>query len=114
VQWSATLAGLEGKARIEAAMRALREAPPKVIGASPVVAVDDHLQRTPRSDVLVFRSQDGARLIARPSGTEPKIKFYLELVGRAGSRQEVAPARAALAAQAETIKQELLARLELA
>ena len=114
VQWSVTLSGLEGKARIEAAMRALREAPLTAIGKSPVVSTDDHLQRTPRSDVLVFHSQDGARLIARPSGTEPKIKFYVELVGRAGSPQEVAPARAALAAQAEGIKQDLLARLKLA
>jgi phosphomannomutase len=114
VQWSVTLAGLEGKARIEAAMRALRESPPRTIGASPVAAADDHLQRTPAADVLVFRSEDGARLIARPSGTEPKIKFYLELMGRAASPREVAPARAALGAQAETIKQELLARLALA
>jgi phosphomannomutase len=114
VQWSVTLAGLEGKARIEAAMRALRETPLTAIGGSPVVGTDDHLQRTPRSDVLVFHSQDGARLIARPSGTEPKIKFYVELVGRAGSPKDVTPARAELAAEAERIKQELLARLKLA
>ena len=37
----------------------------------------------PRSDVLAFQSEDGARLTVRPSGTEPKIKFYLELVGEA-------------------------------
>jgi phosphomannomutase len=114
VQWSATLAGLEGKRKIEAAMQALRADPPRTIGASPVASVLDHLQRTPRSDVLVFHAQDGARLIARPSGTEPKIKFYLELVGRVDSREQVEPARAALALQAEGIKQELLARLELA
>lgn len=114
VQWSATLVGLEGKAKISAAMQALRSDPPKAVGASPVVSVVDHLQQTPRSDVLVFHAQDGARLIARPSGTEPKIKFYLELVGRASSRAEVAAARAALAAEAAEIKTNLLARLGLA
>jgi len=114
VQWSATLAGLAGKRKIEAAMQSLRSKPPQSIGRSPVVKVDDHLQRAPRADVLVFHSEDGARLIARPSGTEPKIKFYLELVGQAGSRAEVEPARSALTAQAEKIKQELLARLDLA
>jgi phosphomannomutase len=114
VQWSATLAGLEGQAKIRAAMQALRSDPPKSIGASPVASVVDHLQQTPRSDVLVFQAQDGARLIARPSGTEPKIKFYLELVGRASSRGEVAAARRALTAQSEEIKKDLLARLGLA
>jgi phosphoglucomutase len=63
--------------------------------------------------VLVCHAEDGARLIARPSGTEPKIKFYLELVGRAASRQDVARARAELQARADAIKQELLARLQL-
>ena len=57
----------------------------------------------PPSDVLAFQSEDGARLIVRPSGTEPKIKFYLELVGRADSREAVAPARARLDAEARTL-----------
>jgi phosphomannomutase len=114
VQWSVTLAGLEGQQRIAAAMQALRDDPPKAIGASPVASVDDYMQKTPRSDVLLFHAQDGARLIARPSGTEPKLKFYVELVGRAASPAEVAGARQALAREGEKIKQDLLARLRLA
>jgi phosphomannomutase len=113
LQWSVTLAGAAGKARIAAAMASLRGKPPATIGASPLARATDHLQRTPRSDVLVFEAEDGARFIARPSGTEPKIKFYLELVGRVGSRGEVAAARGALAARGAEIKQALLARLEL-
>ncbi len=113
LQWSVTLAGAAGKAKIAAAMARLRERPPATIGDRAVARVADHLQRTPRSDVLVFEAEDGARLSARPSGTEPKIKFYLELVARVGSRDEVGAARAALAARGAEIKQALLAMLEL-
>ena len=44
----------------------------------------------PRANLVTFQSVDGARLTARPSGTEPKIKFYLELVARAHTPAAVA------------------------
>jgi phosphomannomutase len=113
LQWSVTLAGAAGKGRIAAAMAGLRKTPPDTIGGSAVARVIDHLERTPRADVLVFEAQDGGRLIARPSGTEPKIKFYAELLARVGSRDEVGAARAALDARGDAIKRELLARLQL-
>jgi phosphomannomutase len=47
----------------------------------------------PRSDVLTFELDGGGRITARPSGTEPKIKFYFEL------REQVAAAEALTAAQ---------------
>jgi phosphomannomutase len=126
VQWSVTLPGATGKSRIAAAMDALRNDPPATIGESPIARLVDLRageERTPsgerkpvslpRADVLSFFSEDGARLIVRPSGTEPKIKFYLELVGRAASRDEVLRVRAELDARAARIKRELTDRLGL-
>jgi phosphoglucomutase len=63
---------------------------------------------------MQFQTEDGSRLTVRPSGTEPKIKFYLELAGRATSRADVAPARARLDAEARALKTALLAELKLA
>ncbi len=126
LQWSLTLPGADGKARIGAAMAALRQDPPKAIGESPVVRsldLEAGEERTsggerkpvalPRSDVLSFYSEDGSRLLARPSGTEPKIKFYLELVGRAASRAEVERVRSVLDERGTRIKRDLLVRLGL-
>ena len=125
VQWSVTLPGFDGAERIRAAMAALRASPPERIGGSPVVrAMDAEAGEErvggevrpidlPRADVLVFQAEDGARIIARPSGTEPKIKFYVELVGRAAGGAAVAPTRARLAEQGVTIRRELMARLGL-
>lgn len=126
VQWSLTLQGASGRARIGAAMAALRKAPPERIGESPVARMLDAEQgeeRTPagtrpsplpRADLLAFYAEDGARLIVRPSGTEPKIKFYLELVGRAKDADEVSTTRATLDRQGGLIKTDLLTRLGLA
>ena len=126
VQWSLTLQGAAGRARIGAAMAALRKAPPERIGESPVARVLDAErgeERTPagtrpsslpRADLLAFYAEDGARLIVRPSGTEPKIKFYLELVGRAKDAAQVKAVRATLDEQGGLIKTALLARLGLA
>jgi phosphoglucomutase len=68
----------------------------------------------PRSDVLSLQAADGSRLTVRPSGTEPKIKFYLELVGRAAAPAEVSPARAALDAAAQGVRASLIQDLRLA
>jgi phosphomannomutase len=126
VQWSVALPGPEGRARIDAAMDLLRVSPPGRIGRSPVVSVLDAAEGEervagerrpsglPRSDVLAFRSKDGARLTVRPSGTEPKIKFYLELVGQARERSEVAPARARLDAEGQALRATLTRELKLA
>lgn len=127
VQWSVTVAGPEGRARIAGAMAALRAEPLAAIGDSRVVRSVDAKSgeerdagggvrplALPRSDVLVFHAEDGARLIARPSGTEPKIKFYLEMVARVAGQSDVAGARAQLEARGADVKRELLARLGLA
>jgi phosphomannomutase len=126
VQWSVSLPGPEGRERIRGAMDALRSRPPRRIGASPVVRVLDAAageERVgaerrpldlPRADVVAFQSEDGARIIARPSGTEPKIKFYVELVGRATDAAAVARVREALAREGASLKRGLMAELGLA
>ena len=70
-------------------MRRVRSAPPTALGGFPVGSVVDLLSGAapsasspdglPPADVLIFRLP-GARVILRPSGTEPKIKCYIEIV----------------------------------
>jgi phosphomannomutase len=70
-------------AQIGAAMARLRESPPASLGGSPVSQLDDLEQPTsglPPTDGLRFLMADGSRVIVRPSGTEPKLKCYLEVV----------------------------------
>jgi phosphoglucomutase len=88
---SLTKKGMHGAAEITAMMREFRENPPKTLDGSPVVRIDDYQQSVsrdprkgttrpialPQSNVLIYTTEEGLRLAARPSGTEPKIKFYL-------------------------------------
>ena len=86
-----TMEGREGAAQMQALMRAFRETPPRSIAGLAVLDVHDykdHLIRRasgvtepldgPSGDLLIFHlDAPGVRFAARPSGTEPKIKFYL-------------------------------------
>lgn len=68
---------------IGAAMTRLRSGPPGELGGLAVLGVDDLAlgsEALPPTDGLRFRLADGARVIVRPSGTEPKVKCYLEVV----------------------------------
>ncbi|MCB1114455.1 MAG: phospho-sugar mutase, partial [Chlamydiia bacterium] len=82
----------EGREKMESAMQTLRDnAPEKILGTQ-VLRLDDFLKGTsvdlithektkltlPKSDVLIFRLQDGTKICVRPSGTEPRIKLYCE------------------------------------
>nr|WP_218844862.1 phospho-sugar mutase [Microbacterium pseudoresistens] len=69
---------------IDALMLSLRTMPPARIGSLAVEAVDDLLQAppgAPSGDVLRYRLAGGTRVIVRPSGTEPKLKVYLDARG---------------------------------
>jgi phosphomannomutase len=75
--------------RIAAAVAALRAAPPTSLGDLPVTAVDDFacgIEGLPQTDALRYRLDGSghgygtARVVVRPSGTEPKLKCYLEVV----------------------------------
>lgn len=74
-----TMPGANGMARMQEIMTRLRSAPPATIGGLAVRNVRDYLTCTdrPKADLLVFDLDGGNRAAVRPSGTEPKIKFYL-------------------------------------
>jgi phosphomannomutase len=68
---------------IRQAMETLRSTPPRELGGLPVEQVEDLTEGTealPPTDGLRYRLVEGARVIVRPSGTEPKLKCYLEVV----------------------------------
>ena len=73
--------GAAGNARMAELLAALRNNLPTEIGGRKVISTIDYLTQTqfdlPKSNVLSFKTDDGAQLIVRPSGTEPLIKFYL-------------------------------------
>ncbi|MBM7519146.1 phospho-sugar mutase [Nocardioides nitrophenolicus] len=70
-------------AEIAAAMERLRGTPPTTLGGSEVTSADDLTAGSaalPPTDGLRYRTADGSRVVVRPSGTEPKLKCYLEVV----------------------------------
>ena len=86
---SKTLPGKDGLTRMKEIMKELRANPPKEIGGMKVTAVRDYLKGVrvaeggeeptslPASDVLYFELEGGCWVCVRPSGTEPKIKLYV-------------------------------------
>lgn len=90
---SLTMKGLDGLQQIQQMMTDLRTSPPQSLGGSPVVEIRDvqndsimdlksgqvSKMNLPSSNVLQFILEDGSKISARPSGTEPKIKFYFSL-----------------------------------
>ena len=90
---SITKKGMDGQQQIAAMMEKFRTSPPAALGGSPVVTLLDYekgegknLQtgerwtiQLPKSNVLQFILADGSKISARPSGTEPKIKFYFSV-----------------------------------
>lgn len=94
-QVSLVLPGADGLARIQGTMTALRAQPPASMGGMAVRQVRDYAQGgdLPRSDVLAFHLDGGGRVLARPSGTEPKLKLYLEVREPLSPGEEPAAAR---------------------
>ncbi len=90
---SITKKGMNGAAEIAAMMEGYRNNPPKTIDGIPVVNLLDYELKIgknlvdgtswkielPKSNVLQFELEDGSKISARPSGTEPKIKFYFSV-----------------------------------
>lgn len=101
-QQSFTFEGKAGMEKMNSIMSNLRENPPKEIGGLKVIFFDDYLESVslnvstneksaialPKSDVLSFVLTDGAKVIIRPSGTEPKIKAYYTAIGESQSDAE--------------------------
>ncbi|WP_200259171.1 phospho-sugar mutase [Streptomyces sp. HSG2] len=91
------------------AMRRLREEPPTRLAGLPITEAEDLARGTgglPPTDGLRY-TLDGARVIVRPSGTEPKLKCYLEVVVPVATRGELADARARAADVLEALKRDL-------
>jgi phosphomannomutase len=96
-----------GLASIAAAMDRLRATPPASLGGLAVLAVDDLSAGSaglPPTDGLRYHLADGARVVVRPSGTEPKLKCYLEVVIRVTPEDGVAAARFSAAARLDAMK----------
>jgi len=107
---SITKKGMNGQQEIAQMMEDFRNNPPKVLAGSQVVELLDYQKQIktnlqtgntetislPKSNVLQFITEDGSKISARPSGTEPKIKFYfsvntkLESIDRFEEAQEKA------------------------
>ncbi|MFF9592432.1 phospho-sugar mutase [Streptomyces sp. NPDC014646] len=91
------------------AMRRLRERPPAALGGLDVVSAEDLSRgsaQLPPTDGLRYHLR-GARVIVRPSGTEPKLKCYLEVVVPVGSADDLPEARAEAARLLDAIKRDL-------
>lgn len=117
-----TKKGQQGEQEIKAMMDKFRNNPPKEISGNRVVRLLDYktLEETdlvsgkksklefPVSDVLQFYLADGTKVSVRPSGTEPKIKFYIAVKTSLPSRERFAEANRELDKRIKTIEQYLL------
>ena len=113
-QVSLTRKGTAGVAAIQAMMATLRSAPPRDLAGDPVVAVVDYeqgLRGLPRSDVIALELASGSRVIARPSGTEPKAKFYFDIREAAAPSEPIAAARGRALAAMGRIRDAFMADL---
>ncbi|MEN9953045.1 MAG: hypothetical protein RLZZ520_1313 [Bacteroidota bacterium] len=114
---SITKKGRDGQEQIAAMMEQYRTAPPKVLAGIPVVGLYDYEKQEakdlsngqvctidlPKSNVLQFVLADGSKISARPSGTEPKIKFYFSVQGKINAVQDFDEAYAELGTKIEQI-----------
>ncbi|MFF4210079.1 phospho-sugar mutase [Streptomyces sp. NPDC001796] len=94
---------------IAAAMRRLREQPPTALAGLPITKSEDLTQGTdtlPPTDGLRY-TLEGARVIVRPSGTEPKLKCYLEVVVPVAAHADLPAARARATELLASIKRDL-------
>lgn len=114
--------GKTGADEIVAMMKAFRANPPKQLGGSPVVTVKDYadlnvtdmttgkikkMDMPVTSNVLQFFTADGSKVSIRPSGTEPKIKFYVEVHDKMNGAADYDAANARAAEKIQAIKKDL-------
>ena len=120
---SLTKKGIDGLAQINAMMKRFRSAPPQTLGGAPVVLVHDYLLsetidlisdlryeiKLPKSNVLQFVTNDNTIVSIRPSGTEPKIKFYYGLRAELSHKEKYDLLTISIEAKQKQIEEELLA-----
>lgn len=99
---SITIKGKSGAEEIQEMMRSFRENPPKTLIGLEIVKIKDYQKQItidiktkeeeklefPKSNVLQFFLEDGSKISVRPSGTEPKIKFYFGVFNKLNSIKE--------------------------
>ena len=114
--------GRTGAEEIIQMMKEFRENPPKEIAGSKVAIVKDFQEQTslnmmnheksvmdeiPKSNVLIYYTEDGTKVCVRPSGTEPKIKFYVSVKDQIASKEEFKAKAAALGQKIDQVKSDL-------
>ena len=113
--------GKSGADEIKAMMENFRANPPKEIGGSKVILAKDYkslkatdgegkvtdIDMPETSNVLQYFTEDGTKISVRPSGTEPKIKFYIEVKGQMGCHKCFDGANAAAIDKVEAVKKSL-------
>jgi len=113
--------GKEGAEEIDEMMQGFRSNPPSTIDGAKVIEVRDYLFQKahdlqsgeeyridlPKSNVLQFVAENGTMISMRPSGTEPKIKFYFSVNEKLTSREEYEKVNKGLDERIEKIKEEL-------
>ncbi|MEK8180925.1 phospho-sugar mutase [Flavobacterium buctense] len=118
---SITKKGIEGANEIKQMMIDMRDNPVAEINGQRVIMVEDYLNSTaknllsgetenltiPKSDVLIYYLEDGSKICARPSGTEPKIKFYFSVNTAIENLEEIPAAEAYLDQKITTIISEM-------
>jgi phosphoglucomutase len=114
--------GAEGEQQIKDMMKMFREKPPVTLAGETVVRKLDYKLREetdlltdkkkplllPTSDVLQFYTDKGSKISVRPSGTEPKIKFYVSIVAKIGSKQEFQTVSTQLDNKIKAIEKDLI------
>ena len=118
---SLTKKGIEGAAEIKQMMADARENPLKIVNGSKVLKIDDYELSTskniitgettaieiPKSNVIIYNLEDGSQVALRPSGTEPKIKFYVSVNTTLKSVADFKKTEALLDAKAEAILRDM-------
>lgn len=114
--------GRTGAEEIIQMMKNFRENPPKEIAGSKVAIVKDFQEQTslnmmdhkksvmddiPKSNVLIYYTEDGTKVCVRPSGTEPKIKFYVSVKDQISSKEEFNEKAALLSQKINQVKEDL-------
>jgi phosphoglucomutase len=118
---SITKKGMDGAAEIQKMLSDMRNNPVTEIDGEKVVSLSDYQASTsknlstgietsinlPKSNVLIYQTENGTRIAARPSGTEPKIKFYFSVNAPLVSKENATKIEASLDAKIQRIIKEM-------
>ncbi|WP_181363966.1 phospho-sugar mutase [Algibacter marinivivus] len=118
---SLTKKGIEGAEEIKQMMTDARKNPIKIVNGSKVIKIEDYASATsknmitgetstldiPKSNVIIYYTEDGSQVALRPSGTEPKIKFYVSVNSHLNNTEDFITTEAALDNKANDILKDM-------